>query len=304
MILNLEDQTAQDRFVPDVIGYNFSVLMPDPYSSKAVRKASTLVPRSRGLAGCGLGDVVMEDLTTGQSATSGSAALSTVAQPAPFRVGDQWRITIYGASPNHLIYLNARFRGMRLPFSGEQDLALSAWLGRFTLGLGDDAVIGKTDASGNWVGTGTFTSAQAGNWFFQLNLGDMLMYLSFSVADESGQVPADTPDVKPGGSAYYLQASNQAPARQYTAAELTAMSQVPGTHPKPNQSVPPTTPITTIPTLPSGVSTRQMLTSAYAPSGAGGAAGGGSGQLIPGVDNTKLLVGAGLLVAVLMAVKK
>jgi len=55
MIIDLTDTSEQDRYIPDVYGYNFSVLMADPLSKTKVRM-SPIAQRPPGigrLAGLG-----------------------------------------------------------------------------------------------------------------------------------------------------------------------------------------------------------------------------------------------------------
>jgi hypothetical protein len=159
-----------------------------------------------------------------------------------FRVGDQWAINASGCTPNAAVYLNILLNQWPMPMSGQQDLALSAWTGTYQDG---NRPIGQTDANGNYSASGTFGAGQVGTWHIVVNLGGQLGSLpTFTVADQNGIVPPiNTPPPAIGGSPYYLLASNQAPAQQYTAAQLTALATppvvTPAIAPQPQQSAGP-----------------------------------------------------------------
>lgn len=143
-----------------------------------------------------------------------------------FKVGDSWRIDIVGAQPNACVYLNANLSMAQVPMSGQQDIALSTWLGRYATG-NESCGVGTTDSSGNYTASGTFTKAQVGqwvqNWTVQGNYAGGAM---FSVADESGSTQYTGP-MKAQGTAYYTldtnhPATNGAPTGYQTLADQLA----------------------------------------------------------------------------------
>lgn len=129
-----------------------------------------------------------------------------------FKVGDSWRVDITGGPPNACVYANFSVSGNPLPYSGQQDLALSAWLGYSTQGL-EPCGIGKTDSAGNYSTSGTFGSGQVGSWQQTWNIqGNLSNILQFTVADTKGSIQYTGPTT-PGGTAYYTQASNHVPTQ-------------------------------------------------------------------------------------------
>lgn len=129
-----------------------------------------------------------------------------------FKVGDAWRIDITGGPPNACVYLNASIPGVPMPYSGQQDLALSAWLGRSTQGL-EPCGIGTTDAGGNYSTSGVFGPGQVGIWRQSWNIqGNLSNFLQFTVADTSGSTQYGGP-ATPGGTPYYTQTQNNVPTQ-------------------------------------------------------------------------------------------
>jgi len=168
-------------------------------------------PRRRGVgAAVTVGDVITPNSANGPQGATATLENLTTGDASNFKVGDAWRVTIRNAAPNRGVYLNAQLRGMPLPMSGQQDLALSAWTGSYQDG---NQPIGQTDGSGNWSSSGTFQPAQAGAWFQQWNPGELLMPLQFTVANASGGVPANQPNAVPGGTAYWTLAQNNVPTQ-------------------------------------------------------------------------------------------
>jgi hypothetical protein len=144
-------------------------------------------------------------------------------------VGDPYTITVTGGMPNATVGLNASqcspdfSRCTISPMSGQQDVALSNWMGRPMTG-NEPGGIGKTDGNGNFSMSGTFTPAQVGLWTQTWNVGGVLMGLpQFTVSDPSGSTAYGGP-VTPSGVPYYTLAQNNAPSATYTPAQLAAMA--------------------------------------------------------------------------------
>lgn len=155
------------------------------------------ISRVRGLGAYGFG---IQNLSTGD--------------PAHFKIGDQFRITLSGAQPGEQIYLNTMLCGpggtpcVHMPYSGEQDLPLSILTGQYQ-GVPYTG-LGVADSSGTWSLSGTFNSSQLGEW--SINWSDRGR-IHFSVADANGNVPIPSQiNQAPGGTAFYTLATSHAPA--------------------------------------------------------------------------------------------
>lgn len=110
---------------------------------------------------------------------AGSVAFTNITSgnASQFRVGDSWRVSISGASPNQPIVV-----------TGVQN------------GKSSTTQLGVTDASGAWTSTGTMDASTVGNWTESWSVGGVpAAQLSFTVGSGSGssaaQTPADTFDV-------------------------------------------------------------------------------------------------------------
>lgn len=308
MILNLEDTSPQARYIPDVYGYNFSLLMPDTFSAKAVR--SSVRNSAFGLSGLGVAwSFSATNLRTGRSSSGTADDYGPVMLP-----GDRLQLSASGLPPGAVIDAWFSWPGAPVLMSGMRDAAgdLIGWR------------TGQTaDSSGNWSWQTTITKDMAGFWGAHFNIGGQILGAATWQVDgglgtgEYGiqlapekQLDAGTPyyqqmGVQPSITGQVPTATVQTLEQQLAARGETLASSgqlVPVT--KPNQSVPPKTQITQIPTLPTAPSTRQVLTSAYYGSGVPAPTAPASSQLIAGIDNQTLALGAAALVGLLMVLKK
>lgn len=300
MILNLDNPVAQDRYIPDVKGFQFSILMPDPYAAKAVRKSPVKRPGSIGRLGrvgrlgatytycdsnppdaatqkmlADRGDTV--NITHCDYSTGGPGETGFVTGSAP-----SGSPSYPGAAP---VYAPAA-----IPACSPLDIACVAQASAIQTQNEIDYGVKQADynrqvclADGNpadvcmarWpVGySGNVPATNLTPQQAALNTNETVTAYDFTPLYQGGPVPLQ---FEPNGMAQ---------------------------QPKPNQSVPPTTQLTTIPTLPGAPSTRQVLTSAYASGSAQPNGAPAPSQLIAGIDNKTLLLGAAAL-ALLMVVKK
>ena len=185
-----------------------TVPIPNTVPRKATVHGIGAFTRGRGLAGV---------------AISGPGGASNA-----FRVGDAYTISITGGAPNSPVYLNASqcspdfSRCAELPMSGQQDIALSNWMGRPMTGNEPNG-IGMTDANGNFSLSGTFTPAQVGMWTQNYRAGSQQVGgVQFTVADSSGSAVYGG-SVIPAGIPYYTLVKNNASSATYTPAQLAAM---------------------------------------------------------------------------------
>ena len=139
---------------------------------------------------------------------TGGIANLTTGDNSTFTVGNAYRLFVGGCGPFLSVYLNTQKDQWPKPMTGQQDLALSAWMGSYQ--TGNDPV-GTTDSSGNWQMSGTITQAMVGRWVIYMNVsGQSLIGAFFSVADASGTV-TQQPAPAEQGTPYYQLASNQPP---------------------------------------------------------------------------------------------
>jgi hypothetical protein len=118
-----------------------------------------------------------------KAGTLAFANLST-GDAAHFRVGDRWRVSISGASPNAPIVV-----------TGVQN------------GKSDTTQLGVTDGSGSWSSSGTMDASTVGTWVESWKVGGLpAAQLSFTVSGPSGAGPLTgdaTPAITPVDSSSF-----------------------------------------------------------------------------------------------------
>ena len=155
--------TDQTQTLQQQLGSN--VMLPSGQIVTAQQSAALAGSTPKTSGPIAPGSVAFSNLTTGNASV--------------FRVGDSWRVSISGASPNQPVVV-----------TGVQN------------GKSSTSQLGTTDANGSWSSTGTMDASTVGNWTESWTVGGVpAASLAFTVAAASGaSQPAGSAAPTPAGA--------------------------------------------------------------------------------------------------------